>query len=532
MALKIDNEDKLLDIKFRKKIIQDIENQENIRRKNSAFKRHDMFRDNTKAYVAEVIRQEQGDEALNEIQHRISNLSIVKTVVNKKAMVYANGARRDVVGEGPIEEAQIQIDKVIDLLNFGTVMKKANKWEELFKNSILQIYPYKNDITKKWRIKLDLCLPYKIDVLEDEYNSEEGRVFIYSYFAPQVSSINYAPIGMSGIHTGADQLVNNSMRAGDGVNQALVAETQDPKKEFIWWSTNYHFTTDEKGVIIDNSESGDSGENPVKDIPFVNIATSQDGNFWAVGGEDLSDGAVLVNLFLTEIYYIAKYQGMGLFYLFGRGVPKRIKVGPSQALTLDVKPEDPTPQIGFATSNPNISEYMMAIKEYISALLKTNKLEPSTVIGLDSAMTASSGVQEMLQKSELNESLEDIKEFYRDAEPLIFQKYIKWHNYLFDKMLLDDDFASIGRIPEDIKIVTKFNEPRSTMTEKEKLEIIKIRRDLHLDTMVDSIMRDNPELTHEQAQDKAVESLKNRVLESRERMINSFNEQEDETKDE
>lgn len=523
MAIRLNKEEQLLDQAFRKKVIEDIKNQENINRKNMMFRRHDMYRDNTKAYVAEVIRVEQGDEALSEIQHRVSNLSILKTVINKKAMIYANGARRYVIAEDKTkqEQAQEQIDKVVDLINFNTIMKKTNRWEELFKNGIVQVYPYKNDITKKWRIKLDVNLPYKLDVLEDEYNNEEGRCYIYSYFAPQTSSLNYAPIGQSSIHSG-NLTVQETFRAGDGINQDLQAPPKDEKMEYVWWSTKYHFTTDEKGVIINQSENIDSTTNPVQDIPYVNIATAQDGNFWAVGGEDLSDGSVLINLFLTEIYYIAKYQGMGLFYLFGRGVPKRIKVGPSQAITLDVKPDDPTPQIGFATSNPNIAEYMSAIKEYVSALMKTNKLEPSTIIGLESALQAASGVQELIQKSELNESLEDAKEIYRDAEPMIFDKYIKWHNYLFDKMLLDDEFAEIGRIPEDIKVVTKFNDPQSTMTEKEKLEVIKMRQDIGLDSLSDSIMRDNPDLSKKEAEEKALEILKRKTIDARQRMIDAF----------
>ena len=520
MALRIHREEDLLDPVFRKKVIADINDQANIRRKELMYRRHDMYRDNTKAYVAETIRCEQGEEAIAEIQHRISNLSLLKTVINKKAMIYASGAKREVVGD---PKAQEQIDEVIELLNFNSVMKKANRWEELFKNSIVQIYPYKNDITKKWRIKLDLNLPYKIDILEDEYNNEEARCYIYSYFAPQTNSMSYAPIGQSGVHSGAGPGILGSFAAGEGINQQIQDKLcEDEKREYIWWSTKYHFTTDEKGTLLNENETLDQTTNPVSDIPYVNIATNQDGNFWAVGGEDLADGSVLINLFLTEIYYIAKYQGMGLFYLFGRGVPKRIKVGPSQALTLDVKPDDPTPQIGFASSNPNIAEYMNSIKEYVAALMKTNKLEPASVIGFDSVNSASSGIQELLQKSELYETLEDSREAYRDAEPLIFEKYIKWHNYLFDRQLLDDEFNEIGRINEDIKITTSFYPTQSTMTEKEKLEVIKMRQEIGLDSKVDSMMRDNSELSKDEAQEKIVEILKNAALDARNRMIDSF----------
>lgn len=499
MAIRLQKEEDLLDINYRKRVIKDILGEENQKRKDCMYMRHDLYRDNARKYVSEAIVRELGQSALNDMSERISNLSILKAIINKKAMVYGNGVKREVL-DNP--DQQEQLDKIIEELEFNSLMKKANRWEELFKNAIIQVYPYQEDISGKWCIKLELCLPYNIDIIEDEYNNECGRVYIYSYYAANArQGMTYARPGEAGIHTSATDL-SMSFRTGDGIDQTIADSPADKyKKEYVWWSSLYHFTTDEKGVIIKGDELTNYA-NPIKTIPFINLSTSQDGNFWAVGGEDLAHGSVLINLFLTEIYYIAKYQGMGLFYFFGRGVPKNIKVGPSQAITLDVKAGDPTPQVGFATSNPNLAEYMMAIKEYVSALLKTNGLEPAAIIGTDSAVSASSGIQELIKKSELSEVIEDQKEYYRDKEPEIIEKYIKWHNYLYDKNLLEDSLMEIGRVDEEIEVITKFNEPRTTLSEMEKLDIIQRRKELGLDTMVDSIMRDNPDMSREEAEQK------------------------------
>ncbi len=497
MAIRLQKEDDILDINYRKKVIQEILGEENQNRKDAMYVRHELYRDNARKYVAEAISRELGLQALEDMKERISNLSILKAIINKKAMVYGNGVKREVLGDPSQQE---QLDNIVEELEFNSLMKKANRWEELYKNAIIQVFPYQEDISGKWCIKLELCLPYNIDVIEDEYNNECGRVFIYSYYAANArQGGTYAKVGEAAIHGDYGSI---PFRAGDGIDQTIADSPADKyKKEYVWWSSLYHFTTDEKGVIIKGDELSNYA-NPIKTVPFINISTTQDGNFWAVGGEDLTHGSVLINLFLTEIYYIAKYQGMGLFYFFGRGVPKNIKVGPSQAITLDVKAGDPTPQVGFATSNPNLAEYMMSIKEYVSALLKTNGLEPAAIIGTDSAVSASSGIQELIKKSELSEVIEDQKEYYRDKEPEVFEKYIKWHNYLYDKNLLEDSLMEIGRVDEDIEVITKFNEPRTTLSEMEKLDIIQRRKDLGLDTMVDSIMRDNPDMSREEAEQK------------------------------
>lgn len=484
------------------------------------YKRYEIYRDYTKKYVTQAVKDEQGLEAYNDVRFRTTNISICKSIINKKAVLYVNGVRREVIGN---EIAQWQIDQVCDLLNINTVMRKANRWEELFKNAIVNVYAYPNESTGKWRIKLNVLPPYQLDVIENAHNPEEGLVYIYSYYTSNDTTSNYAPVGESGIH-GAS--ATGSFRAGDNVDQRIANAPIDygcEKREYVWWSPNYHFTTNEKAEIISNNFE-DGYVNPTGEVPYINVSNDQDGNFWALGGEDIIDGSVLVNLFLTELYYIAKYQGMGVFYMFGKNVPEKMKVGPSQAMVMKVQEGEPTPQIGFASSNPPLDAYMASIKEYISILLKTNKIEPASVIGSENAVNATSGIQELIQKSELLEDQEDKKETYRDIEPEIFETYIKWHNLLFDNGILDDDFAYIGRIPEDTKVTIKFNPPQSVQTESEKLDILKKRQDMGIDSMLDTLMRDNPELSKEDAENKLIEIAKNKALDLRAKVMSSYTE--------
>ena len=63
------------------------------------------------------------------------------------------------------------------------------------------------------------------------------------------------------------------------------------------------------------------------------------------------------------------------------------------------------------------------------------------------------------------------------------------------------------------------------MTESEKLDVIKKRQDIGLDSLVDSVMRDNPEFTKQQAEDKAIEILKQKAIEARLNMIDKFKKQ-------
>ena len=508
-------------------VIDAIEGEENKARKDEMKRRYDIYRDYTKKFVLEKYRQDQGQDAVNDVFHRTSNISFLRKIIDKKSMIYKEGARREVTNVPDPEKTQKQIDQVIDLLNWDSRMKKVNKWVELFRNTSAQIMPYKNFQTEKLRMKLNVYEPFKYDAIEDADNPEDARVYMFSYYTKldQSSSGQYAPQNESSIHpTRARQL---PFREGDLRDQTIADAPDDfstGNKEYVWWSTNYHFTTSGSGEIIEGKQEEDL-KNAIKQLNFVNFNKEQDGQFWAIGGEDLVDGAINLNVFLTDLFYITKFQGMGLFYFFGKGVPKNIKVGPAEVLTLDMEEGDPTPQVGFASANPPISEHMDNIIRYLIMLLTTNNLNPGDITAdINSASSASSGIQEIIQRSDILEDLEDQQEMYRDKEPQLFRIYAKWHNKLLDKGVLDDDFAKIGKIDENLKVVVKFNPPRVILSEKEKLEIIDIRKELNLDTAVDSIIRDNPELTDVQAEEKLVKILEAKAMESRKKIFSLIDE--------
>jgi len=283
--------------------------------------------------------------------------------------------------------------------------------------------------------------------------------------------------------------------------------------EYVWWSNKYHFTTDEKGEILSGKQEADYS-NPIGMLPFFNFSEDQDGQFWAVGGEDIIDASVLLNVLLTDLFYIAKYQGMGIGYLFGKGVPKNMRVGPTSFITLDVGQDDPTPQMGFATSNPPLEAHLKMIETYLAFILSTNNLEPGSVQGTLSASNAASGVQEIVKKAENIDDVAEQREIYRDGEPVLFKILAKWHNLYLGKKLLTKKLTELGAIDEDMELNIKFADAQPFMTEDQKLEAIKKRKEIGLDSMVDSIMRDNPDLKREDAEEKLKKILEEKLVES------------------
>ena len=513
--MQLQDEQQLLDITFRKQVIKDILSDENQERKREMKKRYDILKDGTKKFVMERMEKELSPETFEEVKFRASNISLFRKIVDKKAMVYKEGAKRNAEAE---EYAEF-VGEYVDQLNHNSKMKKTNKYLEAFRNCIYMILPYKDPHTQKMKLRSQVLAPYLYDIIEDQENREIPRVLVLSYQSNEPEIMMKEP-GQSGKR--GPQSTTGNYRSSDGVDQSIADSPDDGNdpREFVFWSTNFHFTCDRKGNIIPGKQEDDLS-NPIKTLPFVNFAKDQDGQFWAVGGDDLIEGAILVNTLLTDMHFIAKMQGMGIFYLIGKNIPKTLKIGPSDAIIMEKREEDPDAQIGFASSNPPLDAHMKMIEQYIALLLSTNNLEPGTIKGELSATSAASGIQEMIRKSENMDDIEDQRETYRDNEPLIFDIISRWHNLLFERGVIDDELKMLGSIvPEKIRL--EFTESNQFMTEKDKLDVIEKRLELGLDTMIDAVMRDNPDLTKEQAEDKLKELLAEKLEKQRQKLKLGF----------
>lgn len=507
--MRIFNEDEILDEAYRRRLITEIEDQENTSRKKESYKRYEILKDRIKKYILEQLLKEVDGQTVLEMQSRIAPVNIFKRVISKKSRVYKTKPKRKAV-EGT---DQNELDALAEVLNIDTTMKKANKYMEAFYNCDVFVLPFRENGEEKYYYQIKPMPPHMYDVIEDCDNPTLARGYVLSHFDDNTMVYDEDPG-----QRGAVRAVN-SFRDGDGKNQSIAdspADNDEPEKHYIWWGKKYHFTFNSKGVIIPE-KSPDDLLNPIGELPAVSFAKDRDDSFWSMGGDDLVDGSVLINTLLTDLYFNAKMQGSGLFYYFGKGVPKTLKVGPNQAITHDIEDGEPTPVVGFASPSPMLAEQMSSIEQCVALLLTTNDLGVNSVQAKLDGSQASSGIQELIQNAEPMNSVEDDQQQFRDKEFRIMNLAVKWHNLYHSKRALVDDLQKIGEIKE-VDYSIKFGHVQPFMGEKEKLEIIKGRMDAGLIDKLGAVMEDNPDMD----EDEAIQYLKDmemRAAQKRAEMI-------------
>jgi len=113
----------------------------------------------------------------------------------------------------------------------------------------------------KWPINLDIYNPELYDVVADQQTGKFPVAIIFSYFTQasrDVGTPNYRTT--SGTQT-------------DTAGPSQDKQSQKRQQHFVWWSAKYHFTTNEKGEIIEQPEEriDGVGANPLGRLPFVSL---------------------------------------------------------------------------------------------------------------------------------------------------------------------------------------------------------------------------------------------------------------------
>lgn len=500
------NEDQLLDIEFRKKAIERIQSDANRRFKRDKLKAYQIYKDLTKKWVIESISKEFSEKTVNQMVNRAANISVARKINDKKARCYAGGVVREIEGE---EENTKKLGQLVEFLSFDSVMKKADRLSELLKNVEIQAL-YQNDPVEtmedgkaRKRTVNRIMLPHQYDPIVHAHDKTHPVAFVLSDFYDTQSLITDHYLSD---YTGTrDSTISQSVK-----KQAAMPQADEKPEVYIWWSGKYHFTTDDKGNILD-ALSPEGRQNPMRTLTFTSVHGDQDDSYWCEGGDDLVDGAILVNVLMTDLFAIMNVQGWGQLVITGKKIPDDIKGGPHRALTYEYDTGEPVPKVEYVSSNPPIDQWRECITMYVALLLSTNGLSTSNIsTSLDGAQMAA-GIAMMLDNAESMEPVEDKQKMFKGAEKKAWKNNFATHNYLVESGVAVEAESQIGLINTKKQVVTKFHQSKPIMTEAEKVDIMQKKKNTGLYTLVEMLMIKDPELKTEEAEKKAEELLADRM---------------------
>lgn len=505
---------------FRAKIIKEIQGAENVNRKAQQQAMLEMLRDQIIKFVIERLKK-QGfkDETLAVMVQRATNINIYKKIVGKKARSYSKGVDRSA---GESEEATSDLEIVAEAMGLTQAMKKADQYRKAAKNCLMYIYPdYIEDPTELGKKVLSLCakvyFPHLYDVIPDANDREKVKCVILSPFA-QDSTAAMEPSINGGDGRNISNYANPIWRP-DRVEQTIANSPMDSgaqKREYVWWTAKYHLTTDENGKIIPGKSGaaiqGQSGlvgyANPIQRLPFVNLTEEQDGEFWAMGGDDLVQATILLNLKLTDMEAILHQQGWGQLVITGEGLKKKdFAIGPQVALALDTE-KGATHQTDakILSHDPHTEQHMKSAEMHVALALTTNNLSVKSVSTSLDASSYAAAIAKMVDEAENMDDISEDQAYYAGKEKEAMVIGEAWLRELRGTEVLWQPLKETKPL-QIAQMNVQYHNQEQVVSEQERLQNMKLRKELGIDSRIDLIKKDNPGMTDKQAMAKALKMM-------------------------
>jgi hypothetical protein len=469
----------ILDINERKKIIAEIFSEENKTRKEESYKRYEIWKCKHGKYIMDALNKEFSPETVKNMR-TVTSVNITRRIINSKSSIYRQEPIRTF--EGASNELSAYLKNLYEHAQANIKLKKSNKILNLQNQAAIQIVP------KDGKLQFMTYYPHNYDVVPDEINPEKAKVYILSAY-DKTNQLNttesYSSKSYGTIYSGRKKLRDN-------INQT-IADPDDYKLKnlrMVWWSDQFHFTTNGKGEFIDpntNTETPQLPEenllNPIQMLPFIDIAHDKDFQFWVDTESTLTQFNIELGVMLSDTSNINRLQGYSQAIIKSEEKPQDMQVGPHSVIHLKLDPTRPelNPDFQFVSPNPDLQSSLSLLNSFINLYLSAEGLDAKTISMQADQKSFSSGLERLLAMVEKFEASQDDFDLFKMVEKKAFEILKAWNNYLVGKTLDQGGIEfELQTIPEEIKLDVKFAAPQAIQTKKENEDSIKLLLDLGL----------------------------------------------------
>lgn len=439
-------------------IIREINGFENVDRKRVSHGQYEIYRDKILAHVRAYLEGFYSKDTVKEMPI-VSTINLARRIVNEEAAIYSCPPKRKFIGVTP--EQEILLEKVYKDMKADQMLLKSNQFFKLQDQNILQV----SIVDKKLKLKVLTC--HQLDVIPSAIDAEEAAAYI-------VSGFDY------GMH-------ESQTTEGDGEDQA-IADYDDYKastKRLAWFTKNQNFITNDSGMILSTDT-----ENPLGIMPFVDISSQKDGQFWVQNGSALTDFTIQFNAAMSDQGHIVRMQGFGQAWYKGseNNLPQNLQIGPNFVLRLPVDPNNPVDtSFGFAQPGADIAGAIQFAESLLSAFMTSRGVNPKLVNTKGDTQVYASGFERLLAMLEAFKPSKNDFEVYKDAEQKLFKIVARYLNTYGGSTLLPN--YSAGQINEDAYVELYYHEPQMIQTEREEFDLVRDQVETGFMSEIEAIMR-------------------------------------------
>lgn len=470
-------------------LIKKIESDSNLVRKKESFIQSDVFKNNTKKYVIAELNKSFTPDTVNEMPV-VSSINVQKKVVDQDAIVYKETPERSF--EGVSDEQQETYRQIYKDGRFNQKLVVSNQGLKYQDQACLMIIP------KNGKLIMRYLKNHHYDVYTDDDDKETAKIYILSDYDNSNFIQIQDDVNPTGVIPQYDQY-DSSAKSNDYMKE--VADQSH--KIYTVWTDEFNFKMRSNGEIVNN----DVLAHGLGRLPFIDISTEKEFDFFVQTGNALSDFTVEFNARFSEFFQVCKMQGFAQAYLSGPEnlIPQSLQIGAAFILKLVTDPNTgDAVKFGYENPNSDLQGGLAAIEALVSAFLSTRGINPKEISASGESVQYTSGLDRLLAMIDKISANKEDFETYQAAEESIFDLVNRWQEALKSTSTLDSKYV-VGSIHKDASISVKYFKPNLIQTEREQLDNYDRKNELGLESRIEYIMKTD-KVSKEVAIEKAQET--------------------------
>lgn len=410
-------------------------------RRLNDYKRYLLYNGKSKKLIEDALKREFTQETVDALLSRVVTLNITKKIINKQAGVYVEPPIRKTSDENTEDNALL--NKYEDILGVNVSMKEANRYLKLTKRIMLEVYLDDDGLPRS------RALP-----------SHTYEVFSFSKKSPnRVDAV-----------------------------AVIQKDSLDLKEQEIdIWTKDDFVTIDGHGKIISSAEES---VNPYGALPFFYRSENSLG-VDPIEEDDLAQMAIVIPVVLTDLLFGLKYQTFSLLYTVG--VKGDLPLNPNTLIQLDFDADGKEPSINSVKAEFDSDKILRVVFNLVEMLLSVNNLSSPIATGSISAGNAVSGISKILDSAESVENKRDQQDLFLQIENQIW-KFIATKGIRAWKMSQGFNTEFNKEFTTAFLPVITFKEPKAMISDKEKAETLKLKKDLKAVRQIDVVREFNPDM--------------------------------------
>lgn len=269
------------------------------------------------------------------------------------------------------------------------------------------------------------------------------------------------------------------------LKEVFIAKSVNNEDVTVYWSDTEHYyidATNNKTSVPGN----DGNKNIYGELPFAVLRFQDSSDFWGEPQQDLVENNIWYNVREMNNYFVEMFQGLGVGLGINLSKSGTISLSPNTMITVDgVTAEMQTPSINFSSTNAPLSELRESLESHYKRIGNSKGLSSQS---MSNEVDVQSGVSKAFDSAEL--------QIKKDGDKIVMKAFEK---ELYDKIKLVYNYHSEQKISDKVIFKIDIIEDEPQINVSEEIAITEFRLQNNMISVLDLMIKDNPDLTIEEA---------------------------------